>query len=108
MELFHPPPILSMSEEEEGVAERSPQLGSSSADRALRMVTALSAEVAALRERLAVLEMVGECKGLIRSDEIEGFRPSDEEARRLQGYRSDLIDRVFRALRVDAGDVEWT
>jgi hypothetical protein len=52
--------------------------------------------------------MVGECKGLIRSEEIEGFRPSDEEARRLQGYRSDLIDRVFRALRVDAGDVEWT
>ena len=84
----------------------SPGPGSSSADRAMRMTAALSAEVAALRERLAVLEMVGHRKGLIGREEIDRFRPSDEESRRLRGYRLSLINRVFRALRVEAGSVE--
>ena len=88
------------------MAQMSPELGSSSADRALRMVTVLSAEVAALRERLAVLEMVGERKGLIGREEIERFHPGDEEGRRLRDYRSGLIDRVFGALRASPGEAE--
>ena len=88
------------------MAQMSPEPGSSSADRALRMVTALSAEVAALRERLAVLELVAERKGLIGREEIERFHPGDEEGRRLRGYRSGLIDRVFGALRASPGEAE--
>lgn len=81
------------------VTTQAPEPGTSPADRAIRMAAALAAELAVVRERLQVIEMMIERKGLIMSDEIERFVPTDDEHCRLRTARVGLIDRVFKALR---------
>lgn len=78
------------------------ELGESVAERTLQMVTALTAEVAVLRERLEVIELLGERNGTLAPGAVDGFRPDAATAQRLKRRRLALIDSVFRHLRVSS------
>lgn len=68
-------------------------------DRALAMVTALSAEVAVLRERLQRLEYVAEQRALFTAESIDGYQPDDAQDAALTASRRAFVDRVFAVLR---------
>lgn len=74
-------------------------LGTTVADRSLSIATALSAEVIALRERLALIEMLAVERGLFAPEEIDDYRPSPEAAESMKGKRLSFIARVFGGLR---------
>lgn len=73
--------------------------GASVAERALQIATALAAEVASLRERLAVVEQVAADKRLFSSAEIDSYQPDETTAAAFKAERVGLIGRVFGALR---------
>lgn len=70
------------------------------AEQSLRIVTALSAEVAVLRERLAIFEQVAVDRALIEEGELDGFRPTPDVAERFKASRLGMIQRVFAAMKV--------
>lgn len=74
-------------------------MGVSVADRSLRIATALAAEVASLRERLAVVERVAADRQLFSSAEVDNYRPDETTAAAFRAERIGLIGRVFGALR---------
>lgn len=74
-------------------------LGPSVADRALRITTALAAEVAALRERLAVVERLAADRQLFTSADVDDYRPDEPTAANFRVERIGLIKRVFGALQ---------
>lgn len=77
------------------------EIGETPADRAIRIASALAAEVAVLRERLGVFEMICERDGVLPPGEIDRFRPDENQSQKLRAGRLGLIERVFRALRVE-------
>lgn len=101
MDYDHDAPILTTSPQEIPVTEPASEIGSASADRAIQMATALAAEVAVLRERLGVLEILCERGGVLPSGAIDHFRPDPTTSQKLRAERLGLIERVFNALRVD-------
>lgn len=76
-----------------------PELGESVAERTLQMVAALTAEVAVLRERLELVELIGAETGTLAPGAVDAFRPDAATAQRLKRTRLALIDSVFRHLR---------
>jgi len=74
-------------------------MGPGMAERALQIATALAAEVASLRERLAVVEQVAADKRLFSSAEIDSYQPDETTAAAFKAERIGLIGRVFGALR---------
>ena len=76
-----------------------PELGESVAERTLQMVVALTAEVAVLRERLELVELLGAENGTLAPGAVDAFRPDVATADRLKRARIALIDSVFRHLR---------
>jgi len=74
-------------------------LGTTVADRSLRVATALSAEVVVLRERLALIEMLAAERGLFGPEEIDAYRPSPQAAEGMRGKRLSFIERVFGGMR---------
>lgn len=74
--------------------------GASVADRSLKMVTALSAEVVVLRERLEIFERLAVQSGMLQAGEIDHFHPEPELAAELKSKRLSLIGRVFGALKI--------
>ncbi|MBT0669230.1 hypothetical protein HT136_12740 [Novosphingobium profundi] len=84
----------------EATDPQDPQpIGTSLADRSLRITTALSAEVVVLRERLAILEQVLAENGLIGAGALDGYVASDALAARFKQQRAGFLARVFGALR---------
>ncbi|MET0238688.1 MAG: hypothetical protein ABW184_02220 [Sphingobium sp.] len=77
-------------------------VGSTVADRSLRMVTALSAEVVVLRERLEIVERLAAAYGLFGPEDVDAFRPAPDVAAALKAKRRTFLERVFGAMRVDA------
>ncbi len=75
------------------------EIGSTVADRALAVATALSAEVVVLRDRLETIERLAARRGLFTTGEIDKFVPTPDEARDLKARRHGFIQRVFGALR---------
>lgn len=76
-----------------------PDLGDSIAERTLQMVVALTAEVAVLRERLELVELIGAENGTLAPGAVDAFRPDAATAHRLKRSRLALIDSIFRHLR---------
>jgi hypothetical protein len=74
-------------------------LGTTVADRSLRVAAALSAEVIVLRERLALIELLAVERGLFGPNEIEAYRPSPQAAERMKAKRLSFIERVFGGMR---------
>lgn len=75
------------------------EIGSTVADRALAVATALSAEVVVLRGRLETMERLAVRHGLFTSGEIDGFVPTMDEAQASKAGRQGFVQRVFGALR---------
>lgn len=77
-------------------------VGSTVADCSLRMVTALSAEVVVLRERLEIVERLAAAHGLFGPEDVDHYRPDPELAASLKAKRRTFLERVFGAMRVEA------
>lgn len=86
-------------ERHSGTQQHPGDMGASVADRALCVATALAAEVAALRERLAVVERLAADRQLFTSAEVDSYLPDEPTAAGLRAERIGLIERVFGALR---------
>ncbi|KQM22220.1 hypothetical protein [Novosphingobium sp. Leaf2] len=74
-------------------------LGTTVADRSLRIATALSAEVIVLRERLAIIERLAAERGVFSGADIDGYQLSPEAAAEAKTKRLSFLERVFGALR---------
>lgn len=74
-------------------------LGTTVADRSLRIATALSAEVIVLRERLAIIEQLAAERGLFSGADIDGYQLSPQAAADAKNKRLSFLERVFGALR---------
>lgn len=72
-------------------------------DELLSMVLELSAEVAATRERMYLLERVMEAKGIAVSEAIEQYRPNSAEQAALAADRERLLGAVLRNLQAPQG-----
>lgn len=70
------------------------------AEQSLRIVTALSAEVAVLRERLDIFEQVAIKRALIDKGELDRFRPDADTRALFKASRLDMIKRVFAAIKL--------
>lgn len=68
-------------------------------DQAIAMITALTSELAVLRERVDTVESLLDAQGVLDRMEIEAFQPDAAGAVRRDGLRSTLIAKVFRPLR---------
>lgn len=74
-------------------------IGDTVADRSLRIVTALSAEVVVLQARLEMLERVAAANGVLESTDPSGFGGDAAIAGVLKTKRQEFIERVFSAMR---------
>jgi hypothetical protein len=81
-------------------------IGSAVSDKSLRIVTALSAEVAVLRERLEIVERLALDRGLFGPTEVDAYVPPPDVAAGFKARRKAFIERVFAAMRVGTGDAE--
>jgi hypothetical protein len=82
------------------VKRRLPIRGQSATeDMLLAMVTALTAEIAVLRERLDTTERLLEAAGVLAREKIEFFEPDAAQTAERGDLRHKLISRVFRPLR---------
>ncbi|MGF1597065.1 MAG: hypothetical protein ACFCVK_09050 [Acidimicrobiales bacterium] len=65
-------------------------------DALVSIITALSAEVWALRERLDSLETLLDAAGTVARDQVEAHRPDTADAARRAGEAAAYTGRVFR------------
>lgn len=75
-------------------------IGTTVADRSLRIATALSAEVAVLQERLAIMERLAAAHGLFGPGEVDAYTPDPGIAEAFAAARRAFTERVFGAMRV--------
>jgi hypothetical protein len=81
---------------------RPQYLESRSDDRLVMMILTLSAEVAALRERLDTHERLADAATLPSGAAVESFVPTEENEAARARNRQALIERVTRPLLDDA------
>lgn len=74
-------------------------VGTTVADRALRVATALSAEVVVLRERLEIVEKLAAKQGVFGSGDVDAYAPTADEEAATKTWRRHFLDRVFGAMR---------
>src|SRR3989442_1021706 len=67
-------------------------------DRLTRMIMALAAEVAVLRERLDTHEHVAGQKKLFSAEDVERYEPSDAVASAREAWRNSFIDRLLKIM----------
>lgn len=67
-------------------------------DRLLTMIMELASEVSVLRDRLDTHERVAASKGIYTQDDIEDYRPSEEEAKERAAQRGKFLDRLLKGL----------
>lgn len=67
-------------------------------DRLLTMVMELASEVSVMRDRLDTHERLAATKGVYTEDDIENFRPNEDEASAREEWRSRFLDRILNAL----------
>lgn len=77
-------------------------------DQLMAMVTALTAEVAILRERLDTHERVAERHRLYQRDEIENYQPDPVAAKDRAAARQRLLRKVYRVLKEDLARYQVT
>lgn len=70
-------------------------------DQLMAMVTALTAEVAILRERLDTHERLAERHKLYGRDEVENYQPDAAAAKDRTAARQRLLRKVYRVLKED-------
>jgi hypothetical protein len=70
-------------------------------DQLMAMVTALTAEVSILRDRLDTHERIAEARKLYRKDDVEGFQATPTVVAERSAQRQRLLRKVFRVLKED-------
>lgn len=70
-------------------------------DRMMMIITALAAELSALRERLDTHEALGEQRRFATSKAVETFELTDRRGRAREAARQHMLARVFRILEED-------
>ena len=68
-------------------------------DRLVAIVTALSAEVSAVADRLDTLEALLVQNGALEKGQIDAFQPSGEDAARRRARHEAFVERVFYVIR---------
>ena len=68
-------------------------------DALMRMVTEITAELWVERERRLALEAVLQEAGLLSTDAVENYRPTEAQAADIKRQRDDLVNGVFKELR---------
>ena len=68
-------------------------------DALMRMVTEITAELWVERERRLALEAVLQEAGLLSSDAVENYRPTEAQAAEIKRQRNELVKGVFKELR---------
>src|SRR5262245_46577890 len=71
-------------------------------DAFMSMITALTAEMMVLRDRLDTVERIAAAKGIILKDEIENYQPDEKAAAERDAARKALGDRVYYLLLQEA------
>jgi len=69
--------------------------------RLIAMVTALTAELSAARERLDTFERLAERAGVFARMDVEQFQPDSEALAERANLRSHLLETVFRVIEQD-------
>lgn len=67
-------------------------------DRLLSMLMELASEMSVMRDRLDTHERLAATKGIYTEDDIETFRPNDDEAKAREEWRGKFLDRILKAL----------
>ena len=73
----------------------------SGADESVTMILELMSEVWVVKERLYALEKVVEDAGLSVADQLEAWKPTDEQAGELDEQRKRFIQTVLRSLEAN-------
>jgi hypothetical protein len=66
-----------------------------SMDEAMSMIMVLSSEFFVMRERLDTFEAIAAEKGVMLSEEIDAFEPSQELAEQREARKQEFFDRLF-------------
>jgi len=77
-------------------------------DRLLAMVMALVGEVAVLKERLDTHERLAVGGQVATPEAIEAFEPDTDTEQAREIWRTELLGRVFRSIRVAESPAEQT
>jgi hypothetical protein len=64
-------------------------------DEAMSMIMVLSSEFFVMRERLDTFEAIAAEKGVMLSEEIDSYEPSQELAEEREARKQDFFDRLF-------------
>ena len=67
-------------------------------DKLLSMVVALVGEVSVLRDRLDTVEQLAARKGVLTSEEVDGYELSDDQHRQRGERRDAYLARVMKSL----------
>ncbi len=70
-------------------------------DQLMAMVTALTAEVAILRDRLDTHERIAEGRKLFSRDDVDGFIPDEGIMAERSAQHQRILRKVFRVLKED-------
>jgi len=70
-------------------------------DQLMAMVTALTAEVAILRDRLDTHERIAEGRKLFSRDDVDGFIPDEGIIAERSAQHQRILRKVFRVLKED-------
>lgn len=74
-------------------------------DRLLTMIMELASEMSVMRDRLDTHERLAARKGVYSEEDVESFRPTDDEAKARSEWRDKFLDRILKALyaKYDSG-----
>lgn len=67
-------------------------------DRLLTMVMEMASEISVMRDRLDTHERLAAKNGVYSEEDVESFRPSEEEANARAAWRDRFLDRILKAL----------
>ncbi len=88
---------------------RRPQfLEDPDSDRLLAMIMALTGELAVLRERLDTHERLAAAGEVATPEAIEAFHPDLPLEASRDAWRTAMLERVFRSIRIAESDAERT
>jgi hypothetical protein len=74
-------------------------------DRLITMMMELASEISVMRDRLDTHERLAAQHGVYSEDDVESYRPTDDEAKAREEWRSKFLDRILKALctKYDSG-----
>lgn len=72
-------------------------------DQLMSVVLAMSAEISVLYDRIDAMQRLMDEKGSLSHEELEAYLPNEAAAAERQAHREELLQRIFRVVRREAG-----